>query len=117
MTKYEIRTHKVEMNKSDYANYSTVYEKFNYSTNQTPDSTYEFDIEEEAQKDFDKMSASFLPNYGGCGVSYDLCEVLILARIKYDDDGEFVAEEYVDIKYEDRTTRVIDEESEDEDEE
>lgn len=117
MTKYEIRTHKVEMNKSDYANYSTAFEKFKHSTNQTPDSTYEYDTEEEAQRDFDKMSASFLPNYGGCGISYDLCEVLILAKIEYDDDGEFVAEEYVDIKYEDRTTRVINEKSENEDEE
>lgn len=112
MTTYEIRTHKVEMNKSDYANYGTVYEKFNYSTNQTPDGIYEYDTEEEAQAAFDKMNASFLPNYGGYGVSYDLCEVLILARIEYDEDGEFVAEEYIDIKYEDRITMNIEDEDE-----
>lgn len=110
MTKYEIRVIYVEMKKSDYANYGTAFDKFNNSTNQEPYNTYEYDNEEEARKNFDEMNASCLRNHGGCGVSYDLCIGLILVHIEYDDDGDFVCEEWIDYKFEDRTTEGIAEE-------
>lgn len=120
MVKYLIEVNHEEMWKDDYKRYGTVYEKYNYSTNQTPDDTYEYDTEEEARKAFGEMEPTFLPEYGGVwGNHYDFCEVILLKIVEYDDEGNWVDEDGIDFKYADRTTECVsnDEDEEEEDEE
>lgn len=103
MTKHEIRRYDVEMTKDDYDNYGSAFDKYELASNREASSVTEYNTLEEAVGDYKSMTPSYIPNLG-YGIKYDLCEVIVLASVEYDDNGEFKLEEWISYDYRDRTT-------------